>query len=124
MEREDVERWVRGYERAWSSNDPNDIGELFTEDVTYRFHPWDEPLRGRDAIVATWIQNKDEPGDYRFRLREVAGVDGNVAFVTAETDYLTEPPRTYDNLWVIRLAPDGRCEDFTEWFMKRPSPPA
>jgi len=120
MDRADVERWVRGYEKAWASNDPEEIGSLFTDDATYRFHPWDEPLRGRDAIIAQWIQNKDQPQDYRFAF-EVLGLDGNLAFVLGETEYVIDPPAaTYDNLWVIRLAPDGRAEDFTEWFMKRP----
>jgi nuclear transport factor 2 (NTF2) superfamily protein len=120
MDRNSVERWVHGYERAWGSNDPTDIGALFTDDALYRFHPYDEPLRGREAIVAQWIQNKDEPEDYRFGF-EVAGVDGNLAFVHGWTDYFTSPHRTYSNLWEIRLAPDGRCEDFTEWFMRHPA---
>src|SRR2546430_8341621 len=110
MERADVESWVRGYEKAWASNDAADIGGLFTDDATYRFHPYDEPLRGRGAIVEQWIENKDEPEDYRFQW-EVAGIEGNLAIVTGVTDYFTPPPRTYSNLWVIRLAPDGRSED-------------
>jgi ketosteroid isomerase-like protein len=119
MEQSDVERWVHGYERAWASNDPDDIGALFTDDATYRFHPYDEPLQGREAIVAQWIENKDEPEDYRFKF-EVAGIDGDLAFVRGVTDYFTPPPRVYSNLWEIRLAPDGRCVDFVEWFMKHP----
>src|SRR5438552_16557058 len=102
MDRTDLERWVQGYERAWSSNDPGDIGALFTDDATYRFHPYDEPLRGREAIVAQWIENKDEPGEYRFRF-EVAGIDGDLAFVRGVTDYFTPPPLVYSNLWEIRL---------------------
>jgi hypothetical protein len=119
MESGDVEGWVRGYERAWSSNDPEDIGGLFTEDATYRFHPYDEPLRGRHAIVSQWIENKDEPEDYAFRF-EVAGIDGDLAFVRGVTDYFTDPHRTYSNLWEIRLTPNGTAADFTEWFMQHP----
>ena len=119
MDRADVERWVRGYERAWSSNDPEDIGALFTDDATYRFHPYDEPLRGRDAIVAQWIENKDEPEDYAFRF-EVAGIDGDRAFVRGVTDYFIDPRPVYSNLWEIRLTADGRAADFTEWFMQHP----
>jgi len=118
MDRTDFERWVQGYERAWSSNDPADIGALFTDDAMYRFRPEDEPLRGRDAIVAQWIQNKDEPDDYAYKLVDVLAVDGDVGFVYGITDYFTDPRRTYSNLWVIRLADDGRCADFTEWYMK------
>jgi hypothetical protein len=30
------------------------------------------------------------------------------------------PPHTYSNLWVIRLDADGRCAEFTEWWMQHP----
>ena len=36
-----------------------------------------------------------------------------------ETVY-RNPPRTYTNLWVIRLDAEGRCTEFTEWWMQRP----
>jgi hypothetical protein len=44
-----------------------------------------------------------------------------VAVVQGETAYHDEPPRTYSNLWVIRLAGDGRCSQFTEWWMEQPA---
>jgi hypothetical protein len=28
--------------------------------------------------------------------------------------------RTYSNLWVIRLDQEGRCTEFTEWWMQHP----
>ena len=41
-----------------------------------------------------------------------------VALVSAlENDYPAD--KLYDNLWVIRLAPDGRATRFTEWYMER-----
>jgi uncharacterized protein Veg len=32
--------------------------------------------------------------------------------------------RVYDNIFVVRFDDDGRCREFTEWYMKRPSPEA
>jgi hypothetical protein len=37
--------------------------------------------------------------------------------VQGTTRYLSSP-RTYSNLWVVRLADDGRAREFTEWWMK------
>jgi hypothetical protein len=37
--------------------------------------------------------------------------------VEGVTDYHDGP--TYSNLWVIRLAADGRAEEFTEWWMEQ-----
>jgi hypothetical protein len=30
--------------------------------------------------------------------------------------------RAYDNCFVMRFDSDGRCREFTEWYMKRPKP--
>jgi hypothetical protein len=43
-------------------------------------------------------------------------VTDGVAIVEATTVY--RAGRTYSNLWVIRLANDGRASSFTEWWMK------
>lgn len=116
MERGDVERWVEGYLRAWSSNEPQGIGALFTDDARYYTAPFREPWAGRRAIVDGWIDRKDEPGEYEFRY-EVLGVDGDLAFVRGWTSYPREG-EDYSNLWVIRLAGDGLCSEFIEWWME------
>jgi SnoaL-like protein len=106
--------WIEAYELAWTSNDPAEIGALFTEDARYFTAPYREPWTGRDEIVTEWLARKDEPGDWTFRWEPLA-TDGDLYVVRAWTDYLDGP--TYHNLWLIRLAPDGRCSEFTEWFM-------
>jgi hypothetical protein len=94
---------------------------LFTDDAVYNYHPHEpEPVVGVDAIVESWLENRDEPGDTEFAWKVLA-VDGEIAIAQCVTTYLTaEPPHTYDNLWVIRLGDDGRAREFTEWYIKRP----
>ena len=115
-----AEAWFAGYRTAWESNDPDDIRALFTDDATYHYDPSDpEPSVGIDAIVAGWLENRDEPGDTEFDW-ELLAVDGDVAIARCVTTYVTEqPPKTYDNLFVIRLAPDGRATEFTDWWIER-----
>jgi uncharacterized protein (TIGR02246 family) len=108
-----VRRWVDGYVRAWDSNDPADIGALFTDDARYYTAPFREPWQGRDGIVQGWLDRKDQPGDATFEWQPVL-VAGEVAIVQGVTVYSDE---TYSNLWVIRLSADGRCHEFTEWWM-------
>jgi hypothetical protein len=115
MEREDVETWIEGYERAWTTNDPEDIGGLFTDDATYHTAPFRQPWAGQDAIVEGWLDRKEEPGEWAFRW-ELLAIADNLAFVQGQTDYPKEG-NTYSNLWVIRLR-DGRCSEFTEWWME------
>ena len=112
---EQVTAWIEGYVKAWNSNRLEDIARLFSDDATYYTAPHREPWRGREAIVAGWLGRKDEPGDARFTWKPLALTD-DVAIVQGETVYL-DPPETYSNLWVIRMDPDGRCTEFTEWWM-------
>ena len=49
MDRATAQRWLDDYVSAWKSYDRDDIAALFAEDVAYRFHPYDEPLVGREA---------------------------------------------------------------------------
>ena len=115
-----AEDWLRRYRVAWESNDEDDIRGLFTDDAVYNYHPHEpEPVVGIEAIVASWLENRDEPGDTEFEGRVLA-VDGDLAILQCVTTYVTEaPPKTYDNLWVVRLAGDGRASEFTEWYILR-----
>ena len=117
MDRARLERWVDGYVNAWNSNDPDDIRALFTEDATYLTGAFDPPWQGADEIVKQWIENKDEPGTTEFRY-EVIAIDGGTAVIQGVTDYFEPPPpRKYGNLWVVRLAADGRATYYLEFWM-------
>jgi ketosteroid isomerase-like protein len=113
-----VRAWVEGYIQAWNSNDPAVIGSLFTEDAAYYSEPHSQPWRGRDEIVRQWLNRKDEPGETQFGWHPLT-VSRELAVVQGTTVY-RHPPRTYSNLWVIRLDAEGRCTEFTEWWMQHP----
>jgi uncharacterized protein (TIGR02246 family) len=114
-----VATWIAGYVAAWNSNEPAAIAALFSEDASYRTDPYSPPWQGRDAIVEGWLGARDEPGETRFAWR-LLHITGDVAVVQGTATYRT-PPRTYSNLWLIRLQPDGRCREFTEWWMQHPA---
>jgi SnoaL-like domain len=113
---EQVSQWVDGYRTAWESNDPEDIGRLFTEQALYSTEPHATPWRGRQAIVDGWIGIKDEPGDTDFSW-ELLATDGDLAIVQGQTLY-HNPLLRYSNLWLIRLDPNGQATEFTEWWMQ------
>ncbi|MCU1521344.1 MAG: hypothetical protein JWN19_1729 [Arthrobacter sp.] len=116
--RDAAARWMQHYITAWSSNEPDDIRALFTEDAVYFTSPHEtEPWRGRDRIVEGWIAERDEPGDWSFEWK-LLGVDGGRAFVQGLNSYRGNG-RSYDNLWIIQLTGDGRASSFTEWYMQR-----
>lgn len=114
-----IENWMTGYRKAWESNDADDIRALFTANAEYRTSPSALPWKGHEEIVAGWKNAQDEPGSTEFQWEVLSGT-GDTVIVTATTVYRDGP--TFDNLWVIRLAPNGRATSFTEWFMERPGP--
>lgn len=115
---EQLTGWIDAYVRAWNSNDPADIGALFTEDAAYYTAPFRPPWRGRAEIVAGWLDRKDEPGETTFEWHPVAVTD-ELGVVEGTTTY---PGQTFSNLWLIRLDADGRCREFTEWWMEQTPP--
>ena len=124
MDKREVDDWLRQYVSAWKSYDESDIKALFTEDASYRWHPWDEPKVGPEAIYEAWVapDERDEPGTYDGEYRTIA-VDGDSAVATGSSTYLEAPDgavrAVYDNCFVMSFE-DGRCKSFTEFFMERP----
>ena len=124
MTRADVEQWLERYRLAWKTDDPHDIGALFTEDATYAPRPFGEPWKGREAIVAKWIELGDSKNAWQFES-EIVAVDGDTGVVRGLTTYPAhdnEPEEVYSNIWVIKLAPDGRASSYTEWWVQLPEP--
>jgi ketosteroid isomerase-like protein len=134
MLREDVDRWLKDYIAAWKSYDRGQIEALFAEDIRYRYHPEDDAIEGRAAVVESWLgegdhadaSTRDEPGTYDAAYRAVA-VDGQVAVATGISSYRESPGgpvvRVYDNCFVMQFDSEGRCREFTEWFIQRKKSP-
>ena len=113
MDRDDVMRWVAGYERAWRDGDLAGVEALFSEDARYRASPYEEPMVGHAAIKAYWLED-DEDEVFTVRATPVA-VDGLDAVVRLEVRYGDPVRQEYRDLWVLRFGEDGRVEDFEEW---------
>jgi ketosteroid isomerase-like protein len=122
MSAAEVTQWLERYVAAWKSGDRDEIGELFAEDVRYRYHPPDEPLVGRDAVVESWLAEPDAPGSFDASYSCYAA-DGDAAVAVGTSTYLDSDGsivRVYDNVFLLRFDQDGRCSEFTEWYLKRP----
>jgi len=126
MDRPALQRWLDDYVNAWRTNDAAAIGVLFTADAEYRYHPADEPVFGREEIVASWLEEPDEPGtwDAWYAPFAVEGDRGVATGVSTYFDAEGAPDRVYDNVFVMEFTKDGHCRSFTEWFRQRPVPEA
>jgi hypothetical protein len=121
MERAAVVDWLKSYIKAWETYSPEAIGELFSDRAIYSYHPYDEPVVGRQAIVDSWLKDQDAPGTYVADYEPIA-VDGDLAVVNGRSRYFkdssrTEPTKEWDNIFVIKFDKDGRCRSFREWYV-------
>jgi len=118
-----VQTWLDAYVQAWLTYDPAAIGALFADDAVYHYDPYHEPVSGRDAIVASWLENRDAPGTYSGHYAPIIISDDtavtNGRSLYTEADGVT-PKDEYDNLFVLRFDAAGRCVEFREWYMKVP----
>jgi hypothetical protein len=127
MDEAEVARWLTDYVDAWRSYDPRSIGNLFSEDALYRYQPWDEPtpshVRGRDAIVESWLEDQDAPGSWTAEYLPWLVHDDRAVAVGASR-YLAADgstvEREYRNVFLLVFDDDGRCREFSELYMKRP----
>lgn len=124
---ETVQGWLDAYAHAWETYDGDDVRALFSDDAEYRWHPFDDPEKGRETIVEAWLNpdgnasSRDVPGTYKADLHPFA-VDGNRAVAVGTCTYWTDTSRSkvdriYFNNWLLEFDDDGKCSSFTEYYM-------
>lgn len=115
VRRTEFAAWIDRYERAWRSPGTASLGELFTEDASYRHSPFTQPINGLDAIAADW-ENEREGADEVFTMStEIVAVEGDTGVARLLVRYGEPVTQEYLDLWVVRFAADGRCSSFEEW---------
>ena len=120
LDRAAFQAWLDRYVDAWRSYDAAAIGALFAPDAEYRYHPKDDPVRGRDAIVADWLEDRDDAGTYEAAY-EVLAIDGEQHVAVGWTRYFTGDgtlDNEYSNIYLCRFDAEGRCSSFTEWWIQ------
>ncbi len=131
MDRAAAQDWLDRYVTAWLTYDADLIGDLFSEDVAYRYHPYDEPVRRprrRRRVVARRLthpaaSSRDAMGTFDASYAPVA-VDGDVVVATGTSSYRDVPDgpvvNVFHNCFVMRFDGDGRCREFTEFYVHQP----
>ncbi len=110
---------MEAYRRAWISNDPAQVGDLFADDAVYVVDPFTPPWQGREDIVHRWTAGISQQVEMEW---EVQALDGDVAVVhwIVVTRNAGDPVRVqYDGLLMLRFAADGRCREHREWYFRR-----
>jgi hypothetical protein len=114
--------WLDRYVDAWRLLDPAAIGDLFSTDVRYAYDPFEEAVVGRQAMIESWLSDPDEPGSWEADY-EVLAIDGDTYVAHGRTRYLTDDrsgvDREFANVFVCRFDAEGRCREFTEYYMRK-----
>ncbi len=124
MTHDSLQAWLDRYVAAWRTYDADQIGALFSADAHYLYQPFDEqdPVRGRAAIVANWLEDPDVAGSWDAHYVPIT-VEGDIGVAQGRTRYF-RPDGTLDrefaNLFVVHVDAAGQCTQFTEWYMQRP----
>jgi len=123
-DRETVKRWLDAYVAAWVAYDERLIADLWSDDAVW-YRPFGVRATGREAITAEWMaeQHLFTQGGYDAVYEPIA-IDGDLVVTHGRTRFFD--PGTgvrrgeFDNVWVLRFAPDGRCAEFHEWYAGLP----
>jgi ketosteroid isomerase-like protein len=122
MDEARFQQWLDAYVGAWRTYEKDEIDALFSEDVSYRYHPWDEPIVGRAALVENWLEDRDDPESWTAQYRPWV-VAGDQAVAVGVSRYLSDDrvrvEREYHNVFLCRFDADDRCSEFTEIFLRR-----
>jgi ketosteroid isomerase-like protein len=118
MTEQELRAWLDAYGRAWESNDPDAVMQLFTEDARYYETPFDEPFQGSEGVRSYWAGATGSQRDISFSYEVLATLPHRgIARWSAEFTRLASGKRVnLDGVFVLDFAEDGRCRALREWW--------
>jgi hypothetical protein len=125
MNHDAFKSWLDALGRAWERRDPQAAADLFTKDVTYQETPFDEPLRGRPAILEYWSDVPRSQDQIRFGC-DILAVTENLGIARWWASFVRIPSKTQvklDGIFVVSLDAENRCKEFREWWHRQEKQP-
>jgi hypothetical protein len=121
MQEETFKSWLDAYGRAWETRDPQAAADLFTQDAIYQEIPFDEPFRGRSAILEYWSDVPRSQEQIQFGY-EILAVTENAGIARWWASFVRIPSGTrvkLDGIFVVALDETNRCREFREWWHRK-----
>jgi hypothetical protein len=123
MNLDSLKSWLDAYGRAWETRNPEAAGALFTQDASYHETPYDEPMRGRSAIVEYWSHVPRTQDDVHFS-HDIIALTGEVAIAHWSTSFLRIPSNAkvkLDGIFLLTFDEQNLCKSLREWWMRNES---
>jgi len=120
MDLHSLKSWLDSYGRAWETKNPEAAGVLFTEDASYQESPYDEPMRGRSAIVEYWSHVSRTQEDIHFN-HEIIALTSHVATVHWTASFTRTPSKAkvkLDGIFLLNFE-GNHCRSLREWWVRR-----
>jgi uncharacterized protein (TIGR02246 family) len=125
MNRDAFGSWLDALGRAWEAKDGRAFVQLFADEATYQVTPFEEPLRGRTAILE-YMAEATRTQDQIFFEYEVLGFDEDRGIAHWQVEFISVPSQTrveLDGTFVVYFDAGRRCTVFREWWHQRESEP-
>jgi hypothetical protein len=120
----DLSLWLDAYGQAWEGRDPDAAASLFTDEATYQWGPFEEPLRGRDAIRERWASAVAAQADVSFGHEPLAVSEGR-GFARWWVSFAVPVARQrvrLEGIFQVALDDGGSCNEFREWWNAEEEP--
>ena len=113
----DYADWLARYRRAWIERDADAASLLFTEDATYREHPFQAAFTGRAAIRDYWSRVTASQTSVELRYGRSI-VDGRRLAVEWWANLQTnDGPVTLAGEFLLLFAESGECRELREYWV-------
>ena len=112
-----VNRWIRSYTKAWLKKDAKAIASLFTEDATYRSHPFRPVTHGKKSILDYTLGALDVGQVYEVRFGKpvVEGSRAAVEYWTTMKEKVEDV--TLAGCVMLHFAKNGLCRELHDYWV-------
>ena len=117
----DAQDLLDAYKRAWESRDPDAAVEMFSPDAEYREDPFEEPMRGANAIRAYWNEAAASQVHIEFDPERI-WVSGRAVLASwhaAYTRRATAERVRLRGFMTLEVDERGKVWRFREWWHRR-----
>jgi len=113
--------WLEAYRKAWEERNPQIVVKLFSTDAICRESPFEEPIRGLDAILDYWAHVPKTQDQVRFDY-EILAVSGETGIARWRASFQRIPTKvqvSLDGIMVVRFNAENQCVLFEEWWRRQ-----
>lgn len=123
MGTEEFEAWMRRYGEGWENRDPIALANLFAENARYLETPFENVIRGRDAIHQYMMDVPRSQEAIHFQFEVIGETKiGFMALWTASFVRKQSGRHVHlDGIIAAEFDDQGLCTVFREWWHKQES---